>query len=1053
MDERIRLILLPAALLLVLAPVRFVSGTEPSRAGIKVYEREPEREPGPAREAPTDLDIPFIERRAEVLDDAARDAQIRVLDELIEMQDDADPEKPELLVRLAELYWDRAETFEGRASSLELLESIADAEEAGDYRRAEELRQLRESYLAGQREWQNRAVERYRFVEERYPGYEARDLVLHRLGSSLTYMDRPDDALGYFVRLASDYPQSRYLPDALYKIGDYYFDQHEFRDALTFYDKVLELGEESTIYGYAIFKQGWCYYNLGEFDNAFESFLAVIRHADAMADRGFELPIRLKREAQRDLVTTYSHVGVPGQALEFFKEVAPEDYLELSSRLASLYTDQGKFDHSSRLLQTIIREDPASHRVLTYQRLVVENTDRRGIKEDTGREAERLIALYRRLSREAPADFVRQEREALDLLLRQLATNYHREFEQTEDEEARTLARRLYGVFVELFPDSPDIYELRRNYGVLLLQQHEYALAVEQFEKVLEIDPEGEYTEEAAYSALQCYFELIPQEETLRDTDDVDVAPREIPEMEQRFISAADRFARMLPDAEDTPKARYAAGVVYYNNNHFEEAARRFREVIRVHRDHLHARDSALRLLSSYNAMGDIRSLELWADRLIGMPDIATGEIRSIVQEIRDRRQYNTCLLHENEKRYLEAAECFKQYTEDFPGTRLYETALYRAALNYDRGQRMVPAIETFFRLYTERRGSTLASRALFAIAKVYHNAAVYNEAARFYELYAEEYPDGEFVEEAVRFAARFRQSLGEYNAAVDNLNLYLRRFPKSPAAERIYFSIGTIRESQQDWSRALDHYRSYLRRYEAQGTLELVLMAYLRIAKVYASQGGPRAEEQAMRAYEELYNFFETLSDERKADLTLDGIGAVAEARFEMGDALLQRAIAIRLTSRTIEESIREKLEIMAQANEIFEDVYSFEHPHWQIAALNRVGVAYADLADTIEESPCPRGLTVDQCEIYKQDQALRAEEIRAQAAERFREALIAAREQQWFNRFSDDAEVRLAQIDYSVVFTSEFRARPSYSNPSTFPPSFRFAQEQMADEEVETP
>jgi len=554
-------------------------------------------------------------------------------------------------------------------------------------------------------------------------------------------------------------------------------------------------------------------------------------------------------------------------------------------------------------------------------------------------------------------------------------------------------------VYVELFPKSEDSYEMHRNYAVLLYQQQEWEKAAKEYEIVIEMKPDGSFTPDAAYAALLCYFKLVEVGATAEKGDDAtDLEPKELPEIQAKMVKAADRFVSMVklqsdPDPEVVdliPAAKFAAGKMLYDSNRFDEAVPRFRDIITTHEHHRVAPDAARLLLSSYHLKRDMRNLNKWAEILSGKPHLATGGLADIIRRIRDQAEYNQCFELEGDKKYKAAADCFVAYTQKFPTSELMDKALYYAAIDYDRAHMMERAIETFVELYNRQSRSPLAPKALFAVGKVYHHAAVYSEAARYYEIYADKHPKDEYVEEALRFASIFRKSLGDYDQAIANLQTYLKRFPKSERAPNIFFDIGLIYERQHDWKKVIDHFETYMKRYGRSGPLDLALIAQLKLAQAYGKYKGEKFQAKASAAYRELVAYFDGLPKEKvQKDVTPAGVSAVAEARFLDGEALLERALAIKITAKNIESATAEKLQVIAEAKTVFEDVYSFEHPHWQIAALNRVGVAFADLADTVENAPCPRELTEEQCEIQKQDLAIRADQIRQSAIEFFRKAL----------------------------------------------------------------
>ena len=109
-------------------------------------------------------------------------------------------------------------------------------------------------------------------------GYESRCALPHAydvmLGSQL--------GIGAYRALIERYPKSRYVPDAWMAFGEYYFNKANKSDragnlarALEAYRKAAEY-QESSVYGYALYKQAWVHYNLGQWSEALELFRGVI---------------------------------------------------------------------------------------------------------------------------------------------------------------------------------------------------------------------------------------------------------------------------------------------------------------------------------------------------------------------------------------------------------------------------------------------------------------------------------------------------------------------------------------------------------------------------------------------------------------------------------------------------------------------------------------------------------------------------------------------------------------------------------------------------------
>jgi N-methylhydantoinase A/oxoprolinase/acetone carboxylase beta subunit len=119
---------------------------------------------------------------------------IATLNELIQTTDDDDPSKPEYYVRLARLYWDKAENFYNKANSDEVFSRLRAAQQAGDEAAVRAVQEEQNAYLEERKRWQEETANAYMLVVNRYPNYDQLPLVLYLLGYTLVQMDRADQA-------------------------------------------------------------------------------------------------------------------------------------------------------------------------------------------------------------------------------------------------------------------------------------------------------------------------------------------------------------------------------------------------------------------------------------------------------------------------------------------------------------------------------------------------------------------------------------------------------------------------------------------------------------------------------------------------------------------------------------------------------------------------------------------------------------------------------------------------------------------------------------------
>ena len=121
------------------------------------------------------------------------------------------------------------------------------------------------------------------------------------------------------------------------------FDESDMASAKAFYVAVAE-GPSEGLARYARYKLGWVHYNLGEFEKALETFVAIAGDRD---DAGQPPP--LAREGLKDTVLAFAEVGAPEHAPLFYKKIAGDGWRTYCDRLVSLYEAQGKLDAAKAL--------------------------------------------------------------------------------------------------------------------------------------------------------------------------------------------------------------------------------------------------------------------------------------------------------------------------------------------------------------------------------------------------------------------------------------------------------------------------------------------------------------------------------------------------------------------------------------------------------------------------------------------------------------------------------------------------------------------------------
>ena len=975
---------------------------------------------------------------------------------IIDLEDPSSPKYAEMVVELADYYWNLAEVYFRKSQDDSLEQAIFDAEEAGETKTLERLRAKQDAHRAERRGYQEKTIKTYRDVITRFPRTPKIDEIRYYLGRHLAEMQEAEQAVEAFTQLILKHPSSEFVPDALVNIGDHYFDLNQYQDALKLYEQV-EQYPQAGVLAYSVYKQAWSHYNLGAYDLSLSKLLSVIKMAKAQHDAGVAAAIDLAAEAQNELVYPYSKIGKPAAAIAFFGKYAPRRYLDLSSRLAALYTEQTAFGKSNKLLRALIKEAQSArpdgkdmtYMVLRFQRQIVDNAHRQADKAATVAEVQELIRLFEEHSAGAPGDWLSKETSEVDTMVLTIATGYHNEYRSTKSDETLEYTQLLYDEYLRLFSSAANAYAITYNNALLMLMTGKFRAAAAEFEKVIAMDPAGQYADDAGERAVVAYLKNLQIEnQDVKNEAEEDLRQRDLAPQEQGFVTAVDRWMGIIdrrgsnPEtADNIPPARFAAAKILYNANRFDEAATRFGEFYDKHAGHPFWEDAARHILSAYNLAHDVDNLRRYANLFEKNSQLMETTLAGDINRIRNEFNFQECFKFEQRDEHLGAAKCFVKYSEEFPGAQKAPAAIFNAGLNYFKAKRVEKALEMQKTLYEQYSTHELAPKALYSIAEIFRETTVYDQSADVYEFFVDSYPKHKLADKALRYASIFRKTLGHYDKAVRNIERYLKAYGDPETAAQVHLDVVLIHELAKKPARVLKAVKAHLKAYQAEDpAVRLQVLA----ARGRALEGMKRKEKQATQSFEETVAFYKTLTTDEADGLNLKAVSAAAEAHFNLGDSIMRRARYIKLAGneKKVQAAIKTKLELLADAKQLYESVIAYGHPGWTIAAYTQLGLAYRDLADAVEGAEVPKRIRhlEEAAEEYRTFMAEKAAPIRERALSSYQTALKIARETHWFNEWSEKAEKAIAQLDLSDRSVKEERLKPNHTRPNAGLPDFKW-------------
>lgn len=735
-----------------------------------------------AEQAPTAPIFQYDQFRLDVELQVAskRREQIADLNQIIQLGVD-EKEMPNLLFRLGGLYWEEARYhfIEASRKDDEMVAAIDRQDKGAQARIAAEKKVL----LGKQVEYGQLANRQYADVVQRYKNYARNDEVLFFLGHNSFNLGETSKGLVAFEKLIKDYPKSRFVPDTYIVFGQYYFNNsqgktEQLKKALDAFQKAAAYPDNQA-FAYALYMQGWCHYNLGEFAQAKEQFKSVILYGELAGRKAVEgekgrpdARIGLIREAMNDFVRAYARGGgTPGDAKMEFARVSKkeEERFNMLKQLANFYYQEGSDREAAVAFDLLIQERPLSPEAPGFQGKIVDCVMRAGNKPMTVAQVRKLVKILTQVEASGTITEAKDKialSEARDLAERtisNLAVNWHKEGSKTRNEETFQFANDVYADYMTLFPDSKKAYELRFFWAELLFDLlHNHAKAAEQYGMVADEDVRrieskqapGKWLKDAAYNAILAYNEVVVQAKVKgslkagaeRASRSSPPKPRQIPEEYKRLLAACDRYLKYVPGEKSQVEIAYIAAKVYYDHNHLEEASERFIEIAEKYPNAKFGTGKTAGELSAHLALNCYEQLQQWeklhqtAVRFYRNNQLAKGELKRELGEIVESSAFKLVELFEQKGEHNNAAEAYMSFARNFPTSKLAAQALFNAALGYAKAKRFNKAIETRQLLIKQHSSSQYYPETLYLLAQDFVMAADFELAAGYFEQYFLQY-------------------------------------------------------------------------------------------------------------------------------------------------------------------------------------------------------------------------------------------------------------------------------------------------------------------------
>lgn len=910
--------------------------------------------------------------------------------------------------------------------------------------------------------WQKSAIRLYDDILRNYPQYQRADEVLFNLGSAYQEINEPEKAVKQFVRLTKEYSNSEYIPGAHVQIGEFYFERNKAYQALQAYQQAAKY-KQSQHYGFAVYKLSWCYYNVGEYDQAIEGMKTVVRYSQTRTDAGDTSALTLEDEALKDLVRFFADAGDMQEAENYFRSLGKVNlYNNMLKLLAKMYFEQGKFEQSVTTYRKLIAENADSPEAPNYQNEIISAYQRMNEKEQTLLEIQKLLKQYGKNSpwaskNSADPESVNKAQKYVEDALRQVAVNYNEEAKKLgagkRATETYLLAEKAYRVYLQEFPNGKNSYDMRYAFSELIYNLADkgrfpeeqkriyFSEAYENYMKVVAVDEKGKYSEFCAEASIFAADDMIKYDKKdgliKERKSKTDIAPIEMSTWEQKKLTALDQYTRLYPSKKNTINHTYSAAYLLFYKNQLDEASTRFRAVISMNPSSKQAMQGANLILGALDmfaqakeksgdfagAAKDFAALRDTAKAFKEQEGLGNSKFKNEMAKI-----YETSALKEIEVVYnaspkadpdkRKAADSYIVFVKEFPDANKADIAVNIAAVYYYDLKDTKKTMETRHYLIEKYPKSKKYTENLAELGFAYESIAKFEEAATWYEKLFD--VDKEYVaaKDALHRAAIFRESLGQYDQAIADKQTYMKAYSEDERVIAYPIDIANILDKKGDLVAAHKAYYNYFSKTPEGATTQSVFYTRLKYGEITK-----KLDKDVSKHWKNTLNAYEALKDEElKSDKFIKRV--IEEVKFDLAYASTRKYFEMKIsgpgpgkatpnyTKSILNKQIKKKKEALTDLETKFFDVAQMSAGKYTLSAIVEIAKAYDNYADSIKNSYIPSFLDEDQAELYKMQMEDQAYPYYEKATQTYQKALEFAFKGNVYTDATAEATRRLGEL-----------------------------------------
>jgi len=630
-----------------------------------------------------------------------------------------------------------------------------------------------------------------RFLKD-YPDSSKLAEVNLLIGQCYFYQDKFLDALAKFEGLQAQ-PAAENIKDAvLYWIAEVHFKGNNFSKAGQYYKMVIDEFPKSSYAVSAYYSLGWCLFQEHKYGEA-EGYFKAVEERFAGEPQVQESSFKLIE----CLYNLKDYNGLKNRIKSYLK-LYPKD----STRISYLYFYTAEADYYLNNFPEAIDE---------YSKVLLNSSD------NTTQALSKLGISWSYLKlkkyKQAQDMFGEVRTDSLDKRSRDILL----------------LGEAILYSETQRFAEGKDIYdELLKTTSdpIILIQAYlgeadalyniaEYKEAIDAYKGALE---------KVSLSMATAAEPSIPQE--MIDKLHYGMAWTFLKEGE--FKEAIDEFQKVVKNSEDK-MVKVAAfcqiGDTYQDSGEYSKAIETYDNILKNYPDSLYSDyvqyQLGITLLKSSNYDGAIMAFQ-------------SLKMNFSASKLVDDASYALGLAYFQKQDYKSSEEIFKKFQDEFKDSNLRPDSMYLLGTSLYNLGRFAEAIEVFkdiIRIYSQ--DTELIQKADYEIADCYYQMGNEKEAMARFKMLRAKYPDSNLTAEVMWWLGEYYYRHNELSLARRYFSSLIQDFPKSNLIPDAYYALGSTYAEEYKYEDAIDNFKKVI----ALGKSDLAGTANIAIADIYVKQ------------------------------------------------------------------------------------------------------------------------------------------------------------------------------------------------------------------------